>query len=152
MAMFSKTCEYAIRSTLILAQHTGQVMRTDDIAHAIGAPTFITGKTLQQLVKKSLLHSVKGPNGGFVMKEGKDAITLMEVVRACDGDQVFTSCFIGLDKCNSMQPCPLHEEFAKVRKRIMRLLSRQTVRQMARQMKRDGATDFLTLIKSRAAS
>jgi Rrf2 family protein len=150
--MFSKTCEYAIRASLYLALHNGEVLRTDEIAHAIGAPLPITGKTLQVLAKRSLIHSVKGPNGGYTFTEDHKQVTLHDVVSACDGDTMFSRCFIGLDKCNSKQPCPLHDEFVKVRKRILKLVDSKTVLQFSRQMRKEGTLDFNVLRELRKAT
>jgi Rrf2 family iron-sulfur cluster assembly transcriptional regulator len=150
--MFSKTCEYAIRASLYLALHIGQTLRADEIAHAIGAPLPITGKTLQILAKRSLILSVKGPNGGYVFTEGHKQVTLHNVVSACDGDALFSRCFIGLDKCNSQQPCPLHEDFVKVRKRILRLVDSKTVLQFSKQMRKDGTLNLNVMLELRKAA
>jgi len=37
-----------------------------DIAEEIDSPTAFTAKILQQLVKNKVIHSIKGPHGGFL--------------------------------------------------------------------------------------
>ncbi|MCH5689348.1 Rrf2 family transcriptional regulator [Niabella sp. W65] len=65
--MFSKTCEYAIRATIFIAQKSRQGERAGikDIAKGIEAPEHFIAKVLQELSRKSLVLSAKGPNGGF---------------------------------------------------------------------------------------
>jgi len=70
--MFSKTCEYAIRAMIFIAQKSklGRV-GIKEIAEAIDAPEHFIAKILQELCRKGLLQSLKGPTGGFYQSEKK---------------------------------------------------------------------------------
>ena len=67
--MFSKTCEYAIRATIYIAEQSNLDRRVGikDIAKAIDSPEPFIAKILQQLSKDQIIESVKGPSGGFSM-------------------------------------------------------------------------------------
>ena len=67
--MFSKTCEYAIRAMIFIAQKSkdGSRVRIKEIAKGIDSPEHFIAKILQDLGKKKLLQSIKGPNGGFFL-------------------------------------------------------------------------------------
>ena len=121
--MFSKTCEYALKIMIYLCSVKTNKKRAGlkDIAEAIASPEAFTAKILQQLVRSKLLHSLRGPTGGFELR--KDPITLLEVVAAIDGDGVIKHCVLGLEKCSDSHPCPVHETFVKVRNQLAKVLA-----------------------------
>lgn len=122
--MFSKACEYAIRAMVYVAQksrHGGKV-GIKEIAKGIGSPEAFLAKILQDLSRKELLLSVKGPNGGFYIDNRRSRVTLGEIVTAIDGDQLFVGCGLGLKACSEKNPCPIHDEFKMIRKRLQVML------------------------------
>jgi Rrf2 family protein len=127
--MFSKACEYAIRATIFIAQKSQHGERTGikDISKGIDSPEHFMAKILQDLSRKGLVQSVKGPNGGFYMSEDNLKITLAEIVTAIDGDKLFTGCGLGLKACSEKKPCPIHDEFKIIRRKIQSMLETTTV-------------------------
>ncbi len=121
--MFSKTCEYAIRAMLFIAQKSksGNKIGIKEIAKGIDAPEYFIAKILQDLSRRGLVQSAKGPNGGFYLEKNELKCSLADVVRAVDGDRIFSGCGLGLKECSETHPCPIHHEFKKIRKdmRIM---------------------------------
>jgi Rrf2 family protein len=122
--MFSKACEYAIRAMIFIAKKSAEGYTTGiiEIAKGIDAPQHFIAKILQELKRQGLVQSNKGPNGGFFIDDPKEKITLADVVRAIDGDRIFTGCALGLQKCNAKKPCPLHDEFKVIRDNIYETL------------------------------
>src|SRR5690554_4824673 len=98
--MFSKACEYGIKSSIYLAQQalkTENKINVQEIATSVNSPEAFTAKVLRNLVENKILYSSKGPNGGFfVPKEKLSEIRLSEIVFAIDGDEVYTGCGLGL--------------------------------------------------------
>lgn len=122
--MFSKTCEYAIRALIFIAGKSKQRKKVGikEIASGTNAPEHFIAKILHQLTKQGLVHSLKGPSGGFYLKDKSLNISLAEIVTAIDGDKLLTGCGLGLDSCSEKTPCPIHKEFKKVRNEIRELL------------------------------
>ncbi len=123
--MFSKACQYAIRATTLIAMESdrGVRMGLQEIADRTGSPKAFTAKVLQQLVHAGILGSVKGPTGGFDLPASKAMrIKLADIVEAIDGDSVYRGCGMGLTTCNDRKPCPLHDQFQKVRDDLRRML------------------------------
>lgn len=122
--MFSKTCEYAFRAMIFIAQQSkdGNRVGVKAIAGAIDSPEHFIAKILQQLAKEGLLQSVKGPNGGFYLEATARQCSLADIVKAIDGDKIFTGCGLGLKRCSETHPCPIHEQFASVRKKVQLML------------------------------
>lgn len=122
--MFSKTCEYAIRAVIYIAQRSKDGFKTGikEIAKGIDSPEHFIAKILQDLCRSGLIQSSKGPSGGFYMDKQSLKYSLADVVKATDGDKIFTSCALGLDYCSETKPCPIHHEFKKVRKELSDVL------------------------------
>ncbi|HEY6901021.1 MAG TPA: Rrf2 family transcriptional regulator [Puia sp.] len=122
--MFSKACEYAIRALLFVAQKSkdGTKVGIKEIAKGVDAPEHFIAKILQDLSRKKLVLSQKGPSGGFFLDDSTLNISLADVVRAVDGDSIFTGCALGLKQCSETKPCPLHNEFKRIRDDISKML------------------------------
>lgn len=134
MGFFSKSCEYAIRACVYLAQSSNVSERKvlNDISKAIDSPEAFTAKILQSLVKNNLIQSIKGPYGGFFMTEEQiQTKTLFEIVIAIDGADLFTKCALGLKACSSEKPCPMHHQFLEVRERLILILKETTLLKLA---------------------
>ena len=131
--MFSKTCEYAIRAALFIAQKTTDASRVGvkEIALGIDSPEHFIAKILQELSKKGLVKSLKGPNGGFYHDEQTLQNSLIDIVTAIDGNKVFTGCGLGLKECSENHPCPIHHEFKKVRTEIRLMLEKAKIGQFS---------------------
>lgn len=132
--MFSKACEYGIRSTILILLHSlyGTRISLADIAREIESPEAYTAKILQILVKSNLVNSVKGPHGGFeIDRQRLDTILLVDIVQAIDGDKLTTQCCMGLPNCSDQNPCPAHTKYKPVKEHLKNMLVNTTVYEMA---------------------
>ncbi|MBW8684536.1 RrF2 family transcriptional regulator [Chitinophaga rhizophila] len=124
--MFSKTCEYAIRAMIFIAQKSkdGSKIGIKEIAKGIDSPEYFIAKILQDLSRKGVVQSQKGPTGGFYLENSSRKTSLATIVKAVDGDSIFSGCGLGLKQCSDKHPCPLHHEFLKIRKDITDMLNK----------------------------
>ena len=123
--MFSKACEYGIRAAVYIALQSleGRRVSVNEIAEEIDSPIAFTAKILQQLSKSKIIHSVKGPTGGFEIERTQmDAVKLSMIVYAIDGDEIYVGCGLGLKECNANKPCPLHDKFVDIRTDLRNML------------------------------
>lgn len=128
--MFSKACKNGIRAVLFIATKSLKNERVGviEIASEIEAPKPFTAKILQNLVRKKILNSVKGPHGGFYMdREMINQVSLIEIVKAIDGERVFVGCSLGVDDCDANHPCPLHDQFVEVKVKLIDMLENTSV-------------------------
>jgi Rrf2 family transcriptional regulator, iron-sulfur cluster assembly transcription factor len=130
--IYSKPCEYAIRALVFLARFPdhGEAQGTE-IAKAEGLPAPVLAKVLQELVRKGLLESRRGPGGGFWLARNPRLITLRDVVAAIDGLDQFAECAVGLEGCSDNSPCPLHDTWKGLRAQLMNYLETTTLTDMA---------------------
>lgn len=131
--IYSRSSEYAIRAFVHLAQApSGSYVMVKQIAATEGIPTHFLAKILQQLARKGLLRSSKGPTGGFALRAAADEIHLVDIVEALDGLGEYQACAAGLSECSDDMPCPMHESWKALRSRIMDYLGRNTIEDLAK--------------------
>jgi len=124
MGVFSKTCEYAMRAVFFIAHKTAKGGRVGikEIATGIDSPEHFLAKILQDLSRRGVIQSAKGPNGGFYVDEEILNMPLAAIVEAVDGNGIFTGCGLGLEYCSEENPCPIHHDFKAIRNQIQDLL------------------------------
>lgn len=115
--MLSLTCKTAIKAVIYLASkyESGERTGIKEIAEFIEASEHTVGKMLQTLVKEEIINSAKGPNGGFYITAKQKNQPIINIVEAIDGKEVFKQCGLGLSKCSSTHPCPIHNDYKEVR-------------------------------------
>jgi Rrf2 family iron-sulfur cluster assembly transcriptional regulator len=118
--IYSRSAEYAIRAFVNLSQvPEGKYAMVKNIAREEGIPAHFLAKILQQLARKGLLRSSKGPTGGFHLRQSPSDISLMDIVSALDGLGDYEKCASGLAECNDDMPCGMHDSWKALRSRIL---------------------------------
>jgi Rrf2 family protein len=126
--IYSKSSEYAIRAAVYLARiPDGDYAMAKNIAADEEIPAPFLAKILQELARKGVLLSVKGPSGGFSLKKKASEIRLLDIVAAIDGLDQYDRCAEGHSQCSSKVACPLHDNWMALRSRIMDYLERNTI-------------------------
>jgi Rrf2 family protein len=82
----TRATNYALHALVNLARAgREQPVASHVVAKAEGVPDRFLLKVLKPLVSARILHSVKGPNGGYRLARPPEKIPLLEVVEAVDG-------------------------------------------------------------------
>lgn len=115
--MLSLACQTAIKAVIFIASQKEKKAKSSilDVARFIDASEHTVGKILQTLVKMKVINSLKGPNGGFYLSTRQINQPIINIVKAFDGKDIFKRCGLGLSKCSSARPCPIHRDFKQVR-------------------------------------
>lgn len=132
--MFSKSCKYGIRAVLYLAVKTrdGSKKGVQGIADELDVPKHFLAKILQELSRKGLISSIKGPHGGFYMDAKNVQKPLIAVIESIDGPEVMRSCILGLPVCSDKNPCPLHSKARVYRDGLLELVAEQSIAELAK--------------------
>lgn len=130
--MISKTSGYAIRGLVYLALKSSDTHKVGihELAEELNVPQPFLGKIMQGLVRRDIIGSTKGPNGGFFANERTLSTPLIDVVDAIDGLAMFRKCFLGLPNCDHTNPCPLHNNVVGFRDSLYDTLQNLTVQEM----------------------
>lgn len=132
--MFSKACQYGIKASVFIASQSamGNRVSLKEIAAGIDSPVAFTAKILHQLAKQDILTSLKGPSGGFEIPMGRsEKIKLSNIVAAIDGDSIYMGCALGFDRCDELQPCPMHNKFVVIRENLRIMLENTSLYELA---------------------
>ena len=127
--MLSNTCKTAIKAVIFLCSkfQAKENAGIKEVAEYINANEHTVGKLLQLLVKQNVVKSMKGPSGGFYISEEQINAPIIRIVHAIDGQEIFKSCGLGLSRCSSAHPCPIHDEYKKARDIIEQLFTEKRV-------------------------
>ncbi|MGI9527822.1 MAG: RrF2 family transcriptional regulator [Weeksellaceae bacterium] len=137
--MFSKSCEYGIKAMVFIAQQSLKKnrVRVGDVATEINSPIAFTAKVLQTLSKHQIINSVMGVHGGYEISSSQmEKITLLDIVKILDGDGVYSACGLGLSQCDDSRPCPIHEEYKKIRTDLELMLNKTTLLSLAHNLEK----------------
>lgn len=140
--MLSKAAEYAIRSMVYIWMMNQKGTRPGyrTIAVEVGSPEHFTAKVLQTMTRSNFLRAGKGRGGGFYFEDPAKELSIMEIIKAIDGEKFFSSCAFGFENCNCANPCPMHEEFKIIRDGFSEMVLKLSVQSMAEKVINGTAT------------
>ncbi len=92
----SEATSLAFHSTALMLRK-GEILSVKEIADEFHASEAHLSKVLQRLVKADIVHSVRGPKGGFFLK--REDITLLEIYEAMEGPLTVKACLMGRKAC-----------------------------------------------------
>lgn len=126
--IFSKKCELGLQAVLYLSTLTvGERVSATQVAEKLKVPKEFVSKVMQILTESGIVASKKGKNGGFALGRKASEIKLIDIVIVLDGPEVFNSCVLGFPGCSVATPCPMHEEWGKIRNTAFNMLSTETL-------------------------
>lgn len=135
--IFSRQCEYALQAVLYLAlRPEGEMTSIKNLARKLGIPYHFLGKILQDLTRKKLLVSRKGPTGGFALAVPARDVTLFHIVEAIDGAGFLRNCVLGFPECSGTNPCAVHATWGALRDEVYRMLISKNIGELARAMRK----------------
>ncbi|MHB1106856.1 MAG: RrF2 family transcriptional regulator [Lutibacter sp.] len=143
--MLSNASKYAILSTLYLAEHSNEERKISvkEIAENIDVPNPFLAKLFQQLVRGKIISSTKGPHGGFYLSEKNKQKNVLDIIDNIDGLNKLNGCFLGLNECDSTNPCPVHFIVEPFKNNILGKFRDKTIMEFAKEIADKG--DFLAL-------
>ncbi|MBP9854158.1 MAG: Rrf2 family transcriptional regulator [Candidatus Omnitrophica bacterium] len=126
--IYSKACEYALRAlTQIPKDNFDRKFLAVEMARKAKIPIHSARKTLQLLVECGYLEAISGPGGGYRLNKNPENITLLDIIKKIDGKDAFNRCVMGLPQCGSINPCPIHGLWAKVKIDMEKEMEKKTL-------------------------
>ncbi|WP_166967383.1 RrF2 family transcriptional regulator [Yeosuana marina] len=135
--MISNSSKYAIKAVLFLAIHSNEENKimVKDIAEPINVPQAYIAKLLQELAKRKLISSTRGPKGGFYLSSEDKERNVMDIISVIDGEKKINSCLLSLERCNSSNPCPIHHLANQSRIVLIENLKQNSINELALDVK-----------------
>jgi Rrf2 family protein len=106
--MISQTAEYALRAAAFLGEKEGILQKTHEISDSTQVPPGYLTKILTAMCRARIVHSRRGPRGGFVLARPAQNISVFDVITS-------VSPWNRMDACPLLKPehserlCPVHQ-------------------------------------------
>lgn len=129
LMLVSKSFGYAVRGVLYVtvACKEKQRIQVDEIARELAVPKHFLSKVMKKIVKHGILHSTRGPYGGFAPSDKTLSTTLSELITITNNNAHFDHCLLQLKKCNALHPCPLHHRMEAYRNTLNEIYKKTTI-------------------------
>ena len=142
----TKWGEYGILCSLYLARkESGIAVGAAEIAETQGIPVQYTQQILQRLRKGEVIHSVRGPHGGYALSRPPAQTTLRQILAAAEGDTFEIICDsnpIYPDACDNNNGCGLRTVWQDLKLAIDQLLDSRSLAWVMEQEERNrGSTE-----------
>jgi Rrf2 family protein len=127
----TRATSYALHALTHMAKQGHQrPMASHHIAHAEGVPDRFLFKVLKPLVAARILHSVRGPNGGYRLARPPEKIALLEVIEAVEEPIRGQAQAVGRGEASAFDK-RLEAECEKVAKVVRGVVGRVSVKDLA---------------------
>lgn len=130
MFRLSKKADYGLIALKHLAMCGDRSCNAGEIARFYHIPPELMAKVLQRLVRKGLLVSQQGINGGYVLARSASTISIADVVEALEGPIRMTPCEIKTD-CQQLEMCSVRDPLSRVKQKVARVLGDTTIHELA---------------------
>lgn len=119
---------YALRGIVYLALRSPQdPLLVSEIAQAHEIPERYLAKIFQGLARHGVLRSTRGIGGGFSLARAPNRITLMDIVKSCEGPILVSKCLSKKADCDKKDICGLCVVWEKLQKQVVSLLEKTTI-------------------------
>lgn len=129
--LYSKRCEHAIRALTHLRRDNGaKRFKAKTLCRRAHVPESSTRKVFQELASEGFLEAMRGPGGGYELIQEPCDVTLLDIIKAVEGDAIYADCVLGLRECNASMPCPLHHVWLEARANLLEQLESTTLEEL----------------------
>ena len=132
MLRLSKKAEYGLMAMQYIAARPGTVVSAKEIAEEYDVSFDLLSKVLQLLMRRDIIQSYKGVNGGYVMLLHPSSVSVADVIRAIEGKSALVQCSDDDENCSCRhyQGCTIRTPMQKIQDRIDRVLASMTIAEM----------------------
>lgn len=140
MSFLSKTCIYGIRAAIYLTsfEHQNSYVGIRQVSEDLHLSFHFLTKIFQTLTNHNIIISYRGPNGGVSLAKPANEITIMDIIVAIEGEELFTGCLLALPGCGEELPCPLHHSWSEMRENMKSNFENTSLKELADRMTTEG--------------
>jgi Rrf2 family protein len=154
MAHISSGVEYGIHCLLFLVDESGEGRGASvrDLAELQGVPVDFLAKIFTKLARAGLVAATEGVKGGFSLAKPAGGISVLDVVRAIDGDKELFECREIRSRCavfDGAPPawatsgtCAVHAVMLAAQKQMEEALARETLLDLVQRVNRKSPASY----------
>lgn len=132
MLKVSKLTDYGTVVMTYMARAPDHVHSAANVAGKTGLATPTVSKILKVLARESLLISLRGPQGGYMLARAPRDISLAQVIGALEGPIGMTECGSSPGLCLHEPDCSIRTNWRTINRMVLEAFSRITLEQMTR--------------------
>ncbi|HWH37863.1 MAG TPA: Rrf2 family transcriptional regulator [Candidatus Limnocylindrales bacterium] len=119
----TRRADYAVRASLALARSTAGLRSGRALADETAIPPRFVAQVMGDLVAAGLVEARTGRAGGYRLARSPDAITILAVVEAVEGDARRRTCVLRAMPCSRDGVCEVHEVFSRAQDALLEQLA-----------------------------
>ena len=129
----TKRGDYAVRAMLALTRGAGNgLLSARRISDAMDIPVRFLPQVLADLLRAGLIEAAPGRAGGYRLSRDPEALTLLEVIEAVEGDSRRVSCVLRGGPCGKDGFCDVHHVFFEGQEALRGTFARSSMADLAR--------------------
>ena len=126
----SEAASLALHTMALLATGNKRRLTNQQIAGSLRASGHHLAKVMQRLAKVGLVDSIRGPQGGFLLKVPAEQVTLLAIYEAVEGPLQESGCLLGDPICDRTR-CVLGEVVQSIHQQLRDYLQKTTLAELA---------------------
>jgi FeS assembly SUF system regulator len=134
MLKVSKLADYATMLLAIMANNPKLSYKAPDLAKKTHLALPTVSKILKLLVRKGILSSLRGVNGGYQLTRAPSSINIAEILSAIEGDFAMTDCSHLQGHCSLESLCNMRSNWQLISQAILNTLQLITLADIAKPM------------------
>jgi Rrf2 family protein len=136
MMCLSQTTGYAIRALGCLGEEACHPHLIRDVAACSGVNKPYLAKVFNKLAASGLIITKRGYHGGITLSRPASEITLLEIVKAVEGERWIGPCLLGISECATNEVCPTSALWKQISQQIETVLKTTTLADVVMAMKK----------------
>ncbi len=145
MKLITRNSDYAIRTLCLLARNS-QFLSTREISQKTGVPLAYLRRIIGILVKKGIVESREGKEGGVKLKKKPSQIKLTDIVYIFQGKIQISRCLLRKKICPERKNCPLRKNIERIEKLLTKEFEKITIETLIKERGKNGRKNVLQTV------
>ena len=134
----TKTLDYAVRSLTYMGNEPIGKHSMKEISEHQHIPLNYLAKIMRRLVKKGIVKSMVGPDGGYTLRKSTSDISLRDIYEAIEGEIRIVDCMDRNAICHLYNACPQLPVWDRVQLSMVKILEETTLELMLTERGKNG--------------
>ena len=127
MLKITRKVEYALIALRHLqANEQGKLSSAKALSSEYSIPKELLAKILQKLSKEKIIHSVKGPRGGYKISKDPSTINMTKIFEIMEGPMGIVDCYFD-SNCEQLNGCTIKEPLNRINQSIRTMFDKMTL-------------------------
>lgn len=119
MQLLNKNTDYAVRALIVVAMSDNQWVSSREISAEQEIPLQYVRRILQDLVRGEYLESKEGAQGGVRLNKEPSEISLVDVIKLCQGNVQLSECMFRKKLCPKRAVCVLRRRIGMIEQKVV---------------------------------